>query len=86
MRTDIIIARAGAGPCFEIGFFQKRAIIIPLEVSSTAHQVDNAYAMMALDEQRARYEHRSALFSVLRQKEIEADPNRLCESVINYIK
>ncbi len=72
--ADLIIARAGAGTLFEIGFFEKRALIIPLEVASTAHQVENAYAMRSLDEMRARYSNRTPLFTVVRQKEIEADP------------
>lgn len=46
--ADYIIARAGAGTLFEIKFFEKKALIIPLEVATTGHQVDNAYAMQTL--------------------------------------
>jgi len=40
--SDIVICRAGAGTLFETVFFNKKCITIPLETSTTAHQVDNA--------------------------------------------
>ena len=43
--ADLIICRAGAGTLFEIKFFNKQCIIIPLETNTTTHQVDNARAM-----------------------------------------
>jgi len=43
--ADLIICRAGAGTLFEIQFFNKPCIIIPLETNTTTHQVDNALAM-----------------------------------------
>ena len=43
--ADLIISRAGAGMLFEILFFEKPSIIIPLEAKTTSHQLDNAYAM-----------------------------------------
>lgn len=43
--ADFIIARAGAGTLFEILFFNKKACIIPLEMVSNSHQIDNATAM-----------------------------------------
>ncbi len=43
--ADIIIARAGAGTLFEILFFKKQALIIPLEGKAADHQIDNAHAM-----------------------------------------
>ncbi len=46
--ADFVIARAGAGTLFELLFFQKQAIIVPLETKATDHQLDNAYAMAAL--------------------------------------
>lgn len=84
--ADLIIARAGAGTLFEIGFFGKKAIIIPLEVSSTAHQVDNAYAMAALDEQRARYENHEPLFAVMRQADIEKHPECFYQSIMTALR
>jgi UDP-N-acetylglucosamine--N-acetylmuramyl-(pentapeptide) pyrophosphoryl-undecaprenol N-acetylglucosamine transferase len=43
--ADLIICRAGAGTIFEIEFFNKPCIVIPLVTSTTSHQVQNAYAM-----------------------------------------
>lgn len=43
--ADLVIARAGAGTLFELKFFEKTSIIIPLETDKTDHQVDNAKAM-----------------------------------------
>lgn len=40
--ADFIIARAGAGTLFEILFFNKKALIIPLETKNNNHQLDNA--------------------------------------------
>jgi UDP-N-acetylglucosamine--N-acetylmuramyl-(pentapeptide) pyrophosphoryl-undecaprenol N-acetylglucosamine transferase len=43
--ADLIICRAGAGTLFEVKFFNKKCIIIPLTTDTTTHQVDNARAM-----------------------------------------
>ncbi len=43
--SDLIISRAGAGTLFELEFFKKRSLIIPLKSNYTDHQVDNAYEM-----------------------------------------
>lgn len=56
--ADLIISRAGAGMLFEILFFEKPSIIIPLEAQTTSHQRDNAYAMQ---------EQYPELFTVIRQ-------------------
>ena len=61
--ADILIARAGAGTLFEILFFKKKALIIPLEATTTDHQVENAYAM-----QREYPDY----FKVARQSEINS--------------
>jgi len=52
--SDCIITRAGAGALHEIIFFQRPAIIIPLEVSSTVHQLANAHAVVAAYPDRYR--------------------------------
>lgn len=41
--ADLIISRAGAGAVFEIAFFQKPSILIPLPKSANDHQKVNAY-------------------------------------------
>lgn len=59
--ADLIISRAGAGMLFEILFFEKPSIIIPLEAKTTSHQLDNAYAMK---------EQYPTLFTVIRQNQL----------------
>jgi len=43
--SDLIICRAGAGTLFEIEFFKKQSLVIPLKSEQTDHQVDNALEM-----------------------------------------
>ena len=71
--ADIVICRAGAGTLFETAFFKKQCITIPLEIASTSHQVDNAYAMQ---------ENHPQLFKVMRQKELENDSSLLLKSLL----
>lgn len=52
--ADLIICRAGAGTLFEVNFFKKPCIIIPLQADSTDHQLKNAYAM---EKMRPEYFH-----------------------------
>lgn len=74
--ADLIIARAGAGTIFEILFFKKQTILIPLEVASTSHQIDNARAISA--------EH-PELFSVFRQGDIAEVRERFHRHVIDRL-
>jgi UDP-N-acetylglucosamine--N-acetylmuramyl-(pentapeptide) pyrophosphoryl-undecaprenol N-acetylglucosamine transferase len=66
--ADLIICRAGAGTLWEIAFFEKQAITIPLETVTTDHQVDNARAIAA------QHPH---LFKVIMQREVAAFPDIL---------
>jgi len=68
--ADLIVCRAGAGTLFEIAFFEKKCITIPLETATTAHQVDNAQAMAK------RYPQ---LFTVVRQQELHDTPDLMCQ-------
>ena len=43
--ADLIISRAGAGTLFELEFFQKKSLIIPLQTTYTDHQYLNAIEM-----------------------------------------
>jgi len=43
--SDLVISRAGAGTLFELEFFNKKSIIIPLQTRQTDHQVFNAQEM-----------------------------------------
>jgi UDP-N-acetylglucosamine--N-acetylmuramyl-(pentapeptide) pyrophosphoryl-undecaprenol N-acetylglucosamine transferase len=70
--SDLIISRAGAGTLFEIKFFDKKSIIIPLETKQTNHQYDNAQAMAA------QYPH---LFTLIRQNEIEENKAILFDTI-----
>ncbi len=75
--ADLIICRAGAGTLFEIKFFNKPCIIIPLMTNTTTHQVDNARAMVS---------EYPELFCTLAQDDIEKDPTMLfmrIEEIIN---
>jgi len=42
--ADIVISRAGAGAIFEIDFFEKTCVLVPLQTDLTSHQQDNALA------------------------------------------
>ena len=64
--SDLVICRAGAGTLFELEFFAKKALIIPLETVYTDHQLDNALAMAKKNQD---------LFKVIRQREISENFN-----------
>ncbi len=59
--SDLVLCRAGAGTLFELLFFEKQSIVIPLITSTTDHQIENAREM--------EYQFPS-LFSVIEQKNI----------------
>jgi UDP-N-acetylglucosamine--N-acetylmuramyl-(pentapeptide) pyrophosphoryl-undecaprenol N-acetylglucosamine transferase len=73
--ADLIIARAGAGTIFEVAFFGKPAILIPLEVATTSHQLDNAQAVA----------QENAQFAVFRQSDIEADSAAFYAEIISRL-
>lgn len=75
--ADIVIARAGAGTLFELSFFNKKTFLIPLEIKSTQHQLDNAQAMVNL---------KPKLFKLFRQKTVEADPTNFFSNIISIVK
>jgi len=60
--ADLIICRAGAGTLFEVEFFKKPCIIIPLQTDLNDHQLQNADAMEEMVPEQ---------FSVLLQKNCE---------------
>ena len=71
--VDVVICRGGAGTLFEVEFFKRKCIIIPLEGLYTSHQVDNAVCMA---------QSRNS-FIVQRQHSIQKD---VCELGINLNK
>lgn len=74
--ADVVIARAGAGTLFELVFFSKSALIVPLESATTSHQIDNAHAIKL---------QRPDLFYVLSQKAIEQDPQEFYAFLVSYL-
>lgn len=70
--ADLIICRAGAGTLFEIAFFDKRCLVIPLVAATTDHQIHNAYAMA---------EQYPGLFTVLKQEMVVENPRVFFETV-----
>ncbi len=46
--ADIIVSRAGAGTLFEVIFFKKPCILIPLEIAGNDHQLSNARAIACM--------------------------------------
>jgi UDP-N-acetylglucosamine--N-acetylmuramyl-(pentapeptide) pyrophosphoryl-undecaprenol N-acetylglucosamine transferase len=76
MAADIIVCRAGAGTLFEIKFFNKQCIIIPLMTNTTSHQVDNAHAIVA---------EYPELFCSLAQTDVEKNPLLLHNLVMHKL-
>lgn len=74
--ADLIFCRAGAGTLFEIAFFAKRCIVIPLISATTTHQKDNALAMAQMH---------SDLFSVIDQAEVMGKPELFFDLVKKFI-
>lgn len=62
--ADFVISRAGAGSLFELAFFGKKAMIVPLEGAAEDHQLLNAQAMA---------EQYPGLFTVVRQELFDGD-------------
>lgn len=61
--ADLIVCRAGAGTLFEVLFFDRPCITIPLETSSNSHQVANAASLAK------SYPH---LITMLRQSDVQS--------------
>ena len=75
--ADVVVCRSGAGTLFETLFFEKLCITIPLETTTTSHQVTNAHAMAA--------QHQK-LFTVIRQEEITNNPGVLYNALVHHLK
>lgn len=73
--ADVVIARAGSGTLFELLFFEKKSVIIPLETPTTAHQLDNARAL------QAEYSH---FVTVLRQIDVMDNPMLLVDCIKQF--
>ncbi len=75
--ADLIICRSGAGTLFEVYFFQKPCITIPLETVATTHQYYNAKAMENL---------LPTLLTVIKQNELEDNLPLLNKAIVHFIK
>jgi len=63
--ADLIVSRSGAGTMFEIAFFGKKCITVPLVAGTTDHQVYNAQAMASMH---------PTLFTVIEQDTVIKKP------------
>lgn len=87
--ADYVIARAGAGTLFELAFFAKKSLIIPLELPNDSHQLDNAQAFKALypalfsTEQQSVLKHSTELFVqyLIKGLELPLLETHLCSSL-----
>lgn len=71
--ADIILCRAGAGTLFEVLFFKKQCIVIPLETNTNNHQLSNALACT---------QEYPLLITVMRQQELHQN-NMLFDPIIH---
>ena len=72
--SDLVISRAGAGTIFELEFFQKKSVLIPLQTKYTNHQVFNAKEIAARNVGR---------IIVLEQNQVKDSPNLLYLNIFN---
>ncbi len=73
--ADVILCRAGAGTLFEVAFFNKPCIVIPLVASTTDHQVYNARAMA---------EQYPELFTVIEQQDVMNNNDLVWQALKKY--
>lgn len=74
--ADLIISRSGAGTMFEIAFFGKKCITIPLVAGTTDHQVYNARAMASVHPN---------LFTVIEQDSVVKKPGFFHKKTIELL-
>lgn len=75
--ADLVICRSGAGTLAEVSFFNKKCITIPLETTSTNHQVDNAVAAAQM---------RPDLFNIINQDDITHNNKLLYQTVTTCLQ
>jgi UDP-N-acetylglucosamine--N-acetylmuramyl-(pentapeptide) pyrophosphoryl-undecaprenol N-acetylglucosamine transferase len=77
--ADLVICRGGAGTLFELEFFEKPSIVVPLKNHAGGHQVKNVIEMK---------KRHPKLFHYLDQDELEKDPyllDRSCTTIFSAI-
>lgn len=72
--ADIVVTRAGAGSLFELLFFNKKALIIPLEGAAGNHQLTNAKSFKTRNPEQ---------FVLIRQNTLLLNPQDLKEAIKN---
>jgi len=75
--ADLVVSRAGAGALFEMLYFNKQALLVPLETASNSHQYDNAREMVIAHQR---------LFKMVRQQEIDKDIQVLINAIKCFLK
>jgi len=73
--SDLIISRAGAGALFELEFFQKKSLLVPLKTKYTSHQILNAQEVALRN---------PTMFSVLDQNKLILN-SRLFDQELNRL-
>jgi len=74
--ADLVISRAGAGTLFELAFFNKKSIIIPLVAGTTDHQIYNGLAMA---------KQHPNLFTIIKQPDIVKNPELCFNEICNIL-
>ncbi|MEX0849289.1 MAG: UDP-N-acetylglucosamine--N-acetylmuramyl-(pentapeptide) pyrophosphoryl-undecaprenol N-acetylglucosamine transferase [Candidatus Dependentiae bacterium] len=75
--ADLIICRSGAGTLFEILFFGKQCITIPLQTPTNNHQVTNALAMQ---------EEYGELFTTITKEQLTHNKQALSHHIMDKLK
>ena len=74
--SDLVLCRAGAGTLFELLFFQKKCITVPLETTENNHQLFNAQAFVQA------YPHMMHMF---RQQELHHDITLFSQQLVKHL-
>lgn len=74
--ADVVVSRAGAGSLFEIAFFEKPCVVVPLETRATDHQKYNAYAIAH------QFPH---LFTVVHESHIKKNNTLFFSAISKYL-
>lgn len=75
--ADIVVCRAGAGTLFEVNYFEKTSIVVPLFTSTTSHQYDNALEMVQLYPDR---------ITVITEKDLKKNFTALDRAVLQTVE
>lgn len=74
--ADLVLCRAGAGTLFELAFFTKHSVVIPLAGHADNHQIFNAQALAEA------YPH---LFTIVEQHKVTHSPELLFKQLNTHL-